>query len=202
MLYPQEIQNLIDEFSQFPGIGPKTAQRFVFYLLKRSPDTLERLVHHLRKIKGVRPCTICANFSNQKVCPICQDKKRDQSIIIVVAEPQDLMAIEKTGEYKGVYHVLGGLIDTVQGVGPEQIKVRQLIERLKNSQIKEIIFALSSTIEGEGTTLYLINAIKQNLSLAQRVKLTKIARGLPLGSEIEYADEITLGEALKGRKII
>jgi len=202
MLYPYEIQDLVDEFSQFPGIGPKTAQRFVFYLLKRSPDTIERFIRHLRNIKNVSSCTVCGNFSGQKICPICQDKKRDHSVIIIVAQNQDLMAIEKIGEYKGVYYVLGGLIDTVQMSGPEQIKVKELVERLKDPQIKEVIFVLNSTIEGEGTTLYLINLIKQDPKLMQRLKLTKIARGLPLGSEIEYADEITLGEALKTRKIL
>ena len=202
MTYSREIQDLVDEFSQFPGIGPKTAQRFVFYLLKKSPDTIERLSRHLRNIKNVRTCSICGNFSSQKICPICQDKRRDNSVLIIVAQPQDLMAIEKIGEYKGIYHVLGGLIDTVQMSGPEQIKAKGLIERLRKSQIKEIIFALSSTIEGEGTTLYLINLIKQDPKLNQRLKLSKIARGLPLGSEIEYADEITLGEALKMRKIL
>lgn len=202
MLYSHEIQDLIDEFSQFPGIGPKTAQRFVFYLLKKSPDTIERISRHLRNIKNVQACTVCGDFSSQKICSICQDKKRDHSIIIIIAQPQDLMAIEKIGEYKGVYHILGGLIDTVQMSGPEQIRAKELIERLKNPQIKEVIFALSSTIEGEGTTLYLINLIKQDPKLTQKLKLTKIARGLPLGSEIEYADEITLGEALKTRKIL
>ena len=202
MTYPQEIQSLIDEFSQFPGIGPKTAQRFVFYLLRKNPNNLERFVYNIKKIKNIRPCSVCNNFSSQKVCPICSDKTRNQSVITVVAEPQDLMAIEKIGEYQGFYHILGGLIDTVQDVGPEQIRIKQLIARLKNSQIKELIFALNSTIEGESTVLYLVNLIKKDPSLSQRIKLTKIARGLPLGSEIEYADEITLSEALKGRKII
>ncbi len=201
MLYPQEIQNLINEFSRFPGIGPKTAQRFVFYLLKSDPVKLEKLVHYLKKLKVIRSCMICFNFSDQKVCPICQDAKRDKSIVTIVAEPQDLMAIEKTGEYKGVYHVLGGLIDTVQEIGPDRIKAKELIQRLKNSKVNEIIFALNSTIEGEGTMLYLVGLIKKDPQL-NRIRLTKIARGLPLGSEIEYADEITLGEALAGRKII
>ena len=202
MTYPQEIQNLIDRFSQFPGIGPKTAQRFVFYLLRKNPTSLESFIHDLKKIKNIHTCSICNNFSSQKVCPICGDKSRDQSIITVVAEPQDLMAIEKIGEYHGVYHILGGLIDTVQEIGPEQISIKQLIARLKNPQVKEIVFALNSTIEGEGTILYLTNLIKRDLGLSQRIRLTKIARGLPLGSEIEYADEVTLSEAFKCRKII
>lgn len=201
MLYPKEIQNLIDEFSRFPGIGPKTAQRFVFYLLRSDPVKLEKLVHCLKKLKTIRSCMICFNFSDQKICPVCQDPKRDKSIVTVVAEPQDLTAIEKTGEYKGIYHILGGLIDTVQEVGPDKIRANELIQRLKNHKVNEIIFALNSTIEGEGTMLYLIGLIKREPQLS-RIRLTKIARGLPLGSEIEYADEITLGEALAGRKII
>lgn len=201
MLYPQEIQSLIDKFSHFPGIGPKTAQRFVFYLLRINPGDLESFIHDLRKLKSIRFCENCFNFSSQKICPICQDFKRDKSIITVIAEPQDLMAIEKTGEYKGVYHVLGGLIDTVQNIGPGDIKIKELLIRLKSSAVNEVIFALNSTIEGEGTMLYLVNLIKKDPQLS-RIKLTKVARGLPLGSEIEYADEITLSEALRGRKTI
>ncbi len=200
MNYPQEIQSLIDEFSQFPGIGPKTAQRFVFYLL-RNFSKAENLVHYLKEIKKIRPCLICHNFSSQKICQICQDKKRDHSLITIVAEPQDLMAIEKTNNYRGVYHILGGLIDSSKEKTAERLKIPHLIQRLKKQEIKEIIFALNSTIEGEGTVLYLTNLIKKE-PLINHIKLSKIARGLPLGGEIEYADEITLVEALKGRKTI
>lgn len=202
MIYSQGIQNLIEAFSKLPGIGPKTAQRFVFYLLKKSSSEIDNLIDSLEKIKEIQPCAICGNFSKQKICPICQDKKRDSSIIMVLAEPQDLIAIEKINEYNGVYHLLGGLINTVQEAGPEKLRIRELIQRLKDSKIKEIIFALNSTLEGEATTLYLVNLIKKDSELNSRIKLTKIARGLPLGGEIEYADEITLAESLKGRKVI
>jgi recombination protein RecR len=202
MFYPEDVQNLIDEFSQFPGVGPKTAQRFVFYLLKRDGFKIDRFIQNIKKIKNIHACAKCNNFSGQKICPICQDSKRDQTTITLVAEPQDLMAIEKTKDYQGLYYVLGGLIDTVQKTSAQDLKIKKLINRLQDPQIKEIVFALSSTLEGEGTTLYLVNLIKQNLEKSQEIKLTKIARGLPLGGEIEYADEITLGEALKGRKII
>ncbi len=200
-MYLSEIQNLIDRFSRFPGIGPKTAQRFVFYLLRVWPEDLDGFIHDLKKLKSIRLCENCFNFSSQRICPICQDPKRDGSVITVIAEPQDLMAVEKTGEYKGVYHILGGLIDTVQNVGPENLKIKELLSRLKKPTVSEVIFALNSTIEGEGTMLYLVNLIR-NDPLLGRIKLTRVARGLPLGSEIEYADEITLSEALKGRKII
>ncbi|MDD4996453.1 MAG: recombination mediator RecR [Patescibacteria group bacterium] len=201
MAYSQEIQNLIDKFSLFPGIGPKTAQRFVFYLLRINQGDLDDFIDDLEKIKSISFCENCFNFSSQKICPICQDPKRDKSIITVIAEPQDLIAVEKIGEYRGVYHVLGGLIDTVQNVGPREIKIKELLGRLKNFTVNEVIFALNSTIEGEGTMLYLVNLIKKDPQL-NKIKLTKIARGLPLGGEIEYADEITLSEALRGRKII
>ncbi len=202
MLYPEDIQNLVDEFSKFPSIGPKTAQRFVFYLLRKGPQDLERFVLSIRNIKDIKPCSICGNFSDQKICLICRNKNRSGAVIALVAEPQDLMAIEKIGEYKGTYHVLGGLLNRVAGIGPDQIRIKELIKRLREPRVKELIFALNSTMEGESTMLYITNLIKQDKALAAKLKLTKIARGLPLGSEIEYADEITLSSALKERKVI
>jgi recombination protein RecR len=202
MNYPSSIQDLINEFSRFPGIGPKTAQRFVFYLLRKQSQDIDKIVDYLKKIKDFKTCSSCNNFSETDICPICQDKKRDQTVITIIAEPQDLMAIEKIGEYNGIYFILGGLINTSQDITPDKIKIKQLIERLRAEPIKEIIFALSSTLEGESTTLYLVNLIKKDFNLNKKIKLTKVARGLPLGGEIEYADEITLSEALKERKII
>jgi len=201
MFYPEEIQNLVDEFGQFPGIGPKTAQRFVFYLLKQNSLKIERLISFLEKIKGIKACSVCNNFSAEKVCSICRDSRRDHRVITVVAQPQDLVAIEKTKEYKGVYYILGGLLNTVQDKKPNDLKISSLIDLIKKNKVNEIIFALSSTIEGESTMLYIVNLIKKDPSLSY-VKLSRIARGLPLGGEIEYADEITLTEALKGRKIL
>ncbi|MFA5051289.1 MAG: recombination mediator RecR [Patescibacteria group bacterium] len=200
MFYPKDIKNLIDEFSKFPGIGPKSAQRFVFYLLRKNPEDIEKLVLNLKGIKNIHICSVCGNFSDQNICSICQDKNRDHSVVAIIAEPQDLMAIEKTGEYQGTYHVLGGLIDMVENKSPEQIKIKELLTRLKNSPIKELIFALNATIEGESTILYITNLIKEDKILNSKIKLTRIARGLPLGGELEYADEITLTEALKGRR--
>jgi recombination protein RecR len=202
MFYPEDIQNLIDEFSQFPGVGPKTAQRFVFYLLKRDGFKIDRFIQNVKKIKNIHACIKCNNFSGEKICPICQDSRRNQAVITLVAEPQDLMAIEKTKDYQGLYYILGGLIDTLKKTSARDLKIKKLIKRLQDPEIKEVVFALSSTLEGEGTVLYLVDLIKQNSEISKRVKLTKIARGLPLGGEIEYADEITLGEALKGRKTI
>ncbi len=201
-MYSKEIQNLINEFSQFPGIGPKTAQRFVFYLLRKDSRGREKFIIDLKKLNNIFSCSVCGNFSDKKICFICQDKNRLTSKIIIVAEPQDLIAIERTGEYKGLYHILGGLIDTVRDFGPEKLKIGDLFKRLSSSQIKEVIFALNSTIEGESTVLYIVNKIKKDEILSQSIKVTKIARGLPLGAEIEYADEVTLGEALKDRKAI
>lgn len=202
MFYPEEIQDLIDEFSQFPGVGPKTAQRFVFYLLKKNSFKVDRFIQNVKRIKNIYSCSICNNFSTQKICPICQNEKRNHSIIMIVSEPQDLIAVEKTKEYQGVYYILGGLIDTVKKTDSRDLKIKKLLKRLEDNKIKEVIFALNSTIEGEGTTLYLINLIKKNSKLKSRIRLTKIARGIPLGGEIEYADEVTLSEALKGRRII
>lgn len=203
MVYPKEIQDLIDVFSQFPSIGPKTAQRFVFYLLRKNPKNLEKFIAQLQNLNQVHSCSVCGNFSSQeKICRICSSTKRDKSVIAVVDEPQDLMTIEHMGEYKGVYHILGGLIDTTKNIGPENLRIKQLLKRLQDLQVKELIFALDATLEGESTMLYIANIIKKNPKLSQQIKLTRIARGLPLGAEIEYADEVTLSDALKSRKNI
>ncbi len=208
-MFPSEIENLIDKFGRFPGIGPKTAQRFVFYLLKKKPEELNDFAVLIGELKNIFPCFICGNFSSissvnagHKICPICFDKRRDQTVITLVAEPQDLVAIEKTGEYKGLYHVLGGLIDMVYNLSPEQLKIQDLMQRLRNQPVKELIFALNATIEGESTVLYIANLIKKDPKISRKIILTRIARGIPLGGEIEYADEITLSDAFKNRKTI
>ena len=201
-MYPQSIQELIEEFNKFPGIGPKTAERFVFYLLEKNPQELENFVAAIKNLNSIKVCSLCGFISQNNICPICSDKTRDHSIITIVAEPQDLAAVEKTGEYKGVYHILNGLIDQVAGIGPNNLRIEELLARLKNPTTKEAIFALNSTIEGESTLLYITNLIKQDKILASRIKVTRLARGLPLGAELAYADEITLSEALKGRRII
>jgi len=195
--YPKNIQDLIDEFSHFPTIGPKTAERFIFYLLKKSPQNLEKLADLIKNLKNFSSCRICGNFSEKNICPICADNQRDHSIICVVAEPQDLVAIEKTNEYHGVYHILGGVINNIQGTGPEKLRINELLQRIKKSPVKEIILALNPDLEGETTSLYLINLLKK-----YPIKITRLARGLPMGSDLEYADEITLSNAIKRREII
>jgi len=197
--YPHQIQDLIIEFSKFPGIGPKTAERFVFYLFKKSSRDLEKFSQLIKNLEQVKICSICGFFSEKEICSTCADHQRDHLVICVVAEPQDLMAIEKTGEYQGVYHLLGGLIKVSQGVGPEQLRIKDLVQRVQESKgkIREIILALNPDLEGETTSLYLVNLLKP-----YRLKISRLGRGLPMGSDLEYVDEITLSDALKNRKPI
>ncbi|MCD6442148.1 recombination protein RecR [bacterium] len=203
MIYSREIQDLVEIFSHFPGIGPKAAQRFVFYLLRQPAKNRAEFIERLKSLENIYSCSICHNFSNYKICPICQDSQRDHSIVLIVARPQDLMAIEKMGHYKGLYHVLERELEPIEQANFAKIITNNLLTRLKkNKEIKELIFGFDLNIKGEGMTLYISNLIKQDSELKKRLKLSKMARGLPLGAEIEYADEITLGDALKNRKNI
>ncbi|MDD4606872.1 MAG: recombination mediator RecR [Patescibacteria group bacterium] len=196
MDYSSAIQKLIEEFNKFPGIGSKTSERFVFYLLTLNNQELENLGQYIRELKNkITTCSICLNFSETDPCDLCADKKRDHQIICVVATPQDLRAIEKTRQFQGIYHVLGGTINPSQGVTPEKLNIHQLIQRIKNNKIKEIITAFNPDMEGETTLLYL----KKILS-PFKIKITRLARGLPVGSDLDYADEITLADALKDRR--
>lgn len=198
MNYPPSIQNLIDEFNKLPGIGQKTSERFVFYLLKKSPQDLERFAKALNHLRdNVSVCSTCYNFSEKNPCAICTDQKRDKSILCVVAESQELLAFEKTGEFNGLYHVLGGVINQVDGIGPEKLRIKELVQRIKKDGIKEIILATNPDLEGESTAIYLTKALKP-----LGVKISRIGRGLPMGGDIEYADEITLTNALKGRRVV
>ncbi|MDD2646733.1 MAG: recombination mediator RecR [Patescibacteria group bacterium] len=199
MSYPKNLQDLINEFAQFPSIGPKTAERFIFYLLKKSPAQLEKLSTSIKELKKISLCPLCNNFAEKNICPLCGNQNRDHSIICVVADPQDLMALEKTQDFKGVYHILGGLISTTQNTSPENLRVNQLLQRIAKSavKVKEIILALNPDLEGETTSLYLINLLKP-----LKIKISRLARGLPIGSDLEYADEITLSNAIKRREVI
>ncbi len=193
--FPSSIQNLINEFNKLPGIGPKTSERLVFYLLKQNPEELSKFARALEGMKNtINFCGVCGNISEQNPCPICADPKRDKGIICVVSEVFDLMAIENTGEYNGLYHVLGGYLNPLEGITPEDIRIRELVERLKNNSTKEIILALNPDLEGESTVIYLGKLLKP-----LKIKITRLARGLPMGANLEYADEITLLNALKGR---
>jgi recombination protein RecR len=195
---PQSIQKLINEFCKLPGIGPKTASRLTFYLLKSSEEDIEELGKAVLELKKkIVTCCLCCNIAQENPCPICKDPLRDKSQICVVEEPLDVMALEKTKEYKGTYHVLGGTISPIEGIGPENLYIRQLIGRVKKNKdtISEIILATNPSLEGEATAMYLLKILKPF-----DIKITRIARGLPVGGDLEYADEVTLTRALEGRK--
>lgn len=194
---PRAVMRLIEEFHRLPGIGPKTAQRLTFFLLRAPKEHAQSLAEALAHLKeNVVTCSICANIAEQNPCAICRDDARDRSIICVVEEPLDVLAIERTREYHGLYHVLHGAISPVEGIGPEDLRVGELLTRLpKDSGIKEIVLATNPNLEGEATAMYLERLIKP-----LGIKLTRLARGLPMGSDLEYADEVTLTRALEGRR--
>ncbi|MFC2746077.1 MAG: recombination mediator RecR [Parascardovia denticolens] len=199
--YEGAIQNVIDRFASLPGIGPKGAQRIAFHLLSVSQEDAQALAESILTMKEkVRFCEICGNVCESSPCPICLDPRRDRTIICVVQEPKDIMSLERTHEYRGLYHVLGGAIDPMADVGPQDLHITDLLNRLKTDEgeeIKEIIFALNPDIEGEATTTYLSRLLEP-----LDIKLTRLASGLPMGSDLEYADEITLGRALSGRQAV
>jgi len=196
MTFPPSIKNLIEQFSTLPGIGPKTAERLVYYLLKKPKSDLSTFGDALEHIKDkITTCQKCFNFSESNPCEICGDKRRNPAVVCIVEKPQDLFALEKTNEYAGTYHVLGGVIDALEGVTPEKLKIRELGLRLKQDKVKEVILAMNSDLPGETTILYLTKFLKQ----FPDIKITRLAQGLPTGSDLEYADEVTLSNALKGR---
>ncbi|UCB53649.1 MAG: recombination protein RecR [Candidatus Zixiibacteriota bacterium] len=189
------IEKLIEEFSRFPGIGKKTAQRMAFFVLKQRDEESEALAQAILEVKSkVRYCSVCFNITEDDPCAICKDVKKDRSTICVVEEVNDVVALEKTNQYRGLYHVLGGVLSPLDGMGPEDLKVKELLSRLKDKQINEVILATNPSAEGEATAIYLSKLIKP-LS----VKVTRIARGLPAGGDLEYADQTTLANALEGR---
>jgi len=197
-MYDGAIQDLIDELGRLPGIGPKSAQRIAFHIIQSERVDVTRLADVLRTVKErVKFCTECGNISEEDLCRICQDPRRDVSIICVVEEPKDVMAIEKTREFRGKYHVLGGAISPIDGVGPENLRIRELMIRLGNTEIQELIIATDPNLEGEATASYLIRQIKP-----LGVKVSRLASGLPVGGDLEYADEVTLGRAFEGRRTV
>lgn len=195
-MYDGALQDLIDALGRLPGIGPKSAQRIAFYVLSRPKAEAELLAQALIDAKEkIRFCTKCGNIAQEELCPICRNPKRDQSVICVVEEAKDVGAIERTRSYRGLYHVLGGTIDPINGIGPEQLRLRELLSRLSGDTVQEIIIATNPNIEGEATATYLTRTISP-LGL----KVTRLASGLPVGGDLEYADEVTLGRALEGRR--
>jgi len=195
-ILPASLQNLIAQLSSLPGIGPKSAERLAFYLLKQPDEDLNNFSRVLTELKkGIKNCSLCHNFTAADTCPICADKNRDQRKICVVSEPLDVVAIEKTHEFDGVYHVLQGAISPLDGIGPEDLTINDLLKRVRENKIREIILATSPTTEGEATSLYISKLLKP-----AGLKVTRIARGLPIGGDLEYADQATLSRALEGRK--
>lgn len=196
MHFPRPIVRLIDSFRLLPGVGPKTAQRLAFFILSLPEAEVQNMARALVEAKTrIKSCTICSNLTEEDTCDICRDPARDTSIICVVQEARDIASMERTGQFRGLYHVLQGVISPMEGIGPEDIKVDQLIQRLQNDEVKELILATGSNVEGEATSLYIAKLVK-----FLGVKATRIAHGLPVGGDLEYADELTLGKALEGRR--
>lgn len=198
MIYPKSIAALIEQFQKFPSVGPKSAQRMAFHLLKMPKSEVEKFAQSIIEAKeNTFACDVCFNMSSSNPCEICKSTSRDRSMICVVAETKDLIAIEKTNEFHGLYHVLQGLISPIDGIGAEDVRIKELLHRLTSDDVKEVILALSPSVEGEATSLYLGKLIKPF-----GIKITRIAFGLPVGADLEYADEITLAKALEGRREI
>lgn len=197
MTFPKQIQNLIESFERLPGVGPKTAERLAFYLL-HVPDSenirFADSVHNLKQ--GLIMCSICKNISDQEVCEICADHKRDTKTIAVVENPLDVFSLEKTGQFHGLYHVLHGLIDPLNNIGPDELFIKDLLLRL-DKNVKEVIIALNPTMEGEATAMYLAKQIK---AANEKLKITRLGVGLPIGGDLQYADDTTLTRALEGRR--
>ena len=194
--YIKSVQNLINEFRKLPGIGPKSARRIVFYLVKVPKEQILRFSDALIDLKEkIRFCKICNNISEQEVCNICSDDSRNRSIMCIVEKVSDVLVIESTGEYRGLYHVLGGLLSPIDNIGPEDLRIPQIIEKLRSYQTKETIIALNPTVEGDSTSMYLTKLIKP-----LNVSITRLASGIAVGGDIEYADQITLGRAIADRR--
>ena len=198
MIFPKSIASLIEYFQKFPSVGPKSAQRMAFYMLRMPESEVKKFAQAIIDAKrNTRTCEVCFNLSSASPCEICTNPKRDRSVICVVAETKDLIAIEKTNEFKGLYHVLQGLISPMDGIGADDIRIKELLNRLTSEEVKEIILALPPSVEGEATSLYLTKLIKPF-----GIKISRIAFGLPVGADLEYADEITIAKAIEGRREI
>lgn len=195
-MYEGAVQDLIDELGRLPGIGPKSAQRIAFHILEADKDDMVRLADNIRTVKDkVHFCEVCFNVTEAQQCSICLDTRRDPTVLCVVEESKDVMVVERTRSYRGRYHVLGGSINPMAGIGPDQLHIRELLTRLSDAQIEEIIIATDPNLEGEATATYLARTLK-----TLGIKVTRLASGLPVGGDLEYADEVTLGRAFEGRR--
>jgi recombination protein RecR len=196
MRYAPPIARLLEELERLPGIGPKSAQRIAYWLLTAESADAERLAGAITEVKRtIHFCPRCFNFAEDDLCNVCADPQRDQTAICVVEEPRDLVAVDRTGEFRGTYHVLQGAISPMDGIGPERLRIRELIDRLASGEVTEVVIATNPNVEGETTALYLARLIKP-----LGIKVTRIASGLPVGGDLEFADEVTLGRALEGRR--
>lgn len=197
-MYEGAVQELIDELGRLPGVGPKSAQRIAFHLLAQDPEDVQRLVTALTEVKArVRFCTVCGNVAEEEQCRICRDPRRDASLVCVVEESKDVVAIERTREFRGRYHVLGGAISPIDGVGPDDLRIRELMTRLADGTIIEVIIATDPNLEGEATAAFLARTLRP-----MGLRVTRLASGLPVGGDLEYADEVTLGRAFEGRRLL
>jgi recombination protein RecR len=197
-VYEGAVQELIDELGRLPGVGPKSAQRIAFHLLAQDPEDVQRLVTALTEVKArVRFCTVCGNVAEEEQCRICRDPRRDASLVCVVEESKDVVAIERTREFRGRYHVLGGAISPIDGVGPDDLRIRELMTRLADGTITEVIIATDPNLEGEATAAFLARTLRP-----MGLRVTRLASGLPVGGDLEYADEVTLGRAFEGRRLL
>ena len=197
-MYEGAVQDLIDELGRLPGIGPKSAQRIAFHILEADGEDMLRLAEAIRTVKDrVKLCSICFNVSEQETCSICRDERRDASQVCVVEESKDVMAIERTRSFRGRYHVLGGAISPIQGIGPDQLRIRELMTRLSGDTVQEVVLATDPNLEGEATATYLSRMLK-----TLGIRVTRLASGLPVGGDLEYADEVTLGRAFEGRTVV
>ncbi|MBM4695196.1 recombination mediator RecR [Prescottella equi] len=202
-MYEGPVQDLIDELGKLPGIGPKSAQRIAFHLLSVEPPEIDRLQAVLQKVRdGVQFCLVCGTVSEEEKCRICSDPRRDRTMVCVVEEPKDVQAIERTREFKGRYHVLGGALDPLSGIGPDQLRIRELLARIGNQEdgvdVSEVIIATDPNTEGEATATYLVRMLRDFPGLT----VSRLASGLPMGGDLEFADELTLGRALSGRRTL
>jgi recombination protein RecR len=195
-VYEGAVQTLIDELGRLPGIGPKSAQRIAYYLLRAAPEDANRLAKSITEAKArVSWCRRCYNIAEGELCAFCRDERRDAALLCVVEEPRDIVAVERTQEFKGRYHVLQGAISPIEGIGPEQLRVKELLRRVGEEDVTEVILATNPNIEGEATAMYLAKLLKP-----LGISVTRLASGLPVGGDLEYADEVTLGRALEGRR--
>lgn len=195
-LLPKSVVELIEQFSRLPGVGPRTAERLTFFLLRGDKTAADRLGQAVLDLhESVRQCQVCHNLTESDLCAVCNDDRRDARLIAVVEEPLDVIALEKTGLYQGLYHVLGGVISPMDGIGPDNLQIASLIRRIEAGNVEELILATNPSTEGETTAMYIRRQLEQ-----QSITLTRLARGLPVGGDLEYADQITLGRALQGRQ--